>query len=29
MWRDVSDDQTLGEALTSLLGKTAEPASQS
>jgi hypothetical protein len=28
MWRDVSDDRALGEALTSLLGKAAEPASQ-
>jgi hypothetical protein len=28
MWRDVSDDHALGEALTSLLGRAAEPASQ-
>ena len=27
MWRDLSDDHALGEALTSLLGKAAEPAS--
>jgi len=29
MWRDVSDDLALGEALTSLLGNVAEPAPQS
>ena len=29
MWRDVSDDHALGKALTLLLGKAAEPASQS
>jgi hypothetical protein len=28
MWRDVSDDHALGEALTSLLGRAAEPTSQ-
>jgi len=29
VWRDVSDDHALGEALTSLLGKEVDPASQS
>jgi hypothetical protein len=28
MWRDVSDDRALGEALTSLLGTSAQPAPQ-